>query len=75
MNMNILEVVTPPPANYHDCSTRNNFWEEKFTSVNMKSCGRCNDSKHREINNGDHYIILEISYKFDYMDKREVKYS
>ena len=70
--MTLLAVVTSPPAIYHGCSTWNNFWEEKFTPVNMKSCVRINVRKHKEINNGEKYIILDISSKLDFLDKREV---
>ena len=38
----------------------------------MKSCGRRNVRKHRDIKNGEKYILLDISSKIDYMDKREV---
>ena len=37
----------------------------------MTSCGRHNVSKHREIENGDQYIILDISSKIYCIDKRE----
>ena len=60
MNIKFLTVLKPPPAIYHDFSTRKKFWEEKFTLVNMTSCGRLNVRKHREINNGEQYIILDI---------------
>ena len=68
MNMKILVVVTPPSV-YHGCSTRNMFWEEKFTlgeftPVNMKIYGSHDVRKHREINNGEKYITLDISLKF-----------
>ena len=59
MNMNLLAIVTPPSI-YHGCSTQKMFWEGKFTdeenstlgefsAVNMKTCGRQNFGKHREI--------------------------
>ena len=38
----------------------------------MTSCGRQNVGKHREIKNGDKYIILDISYKLGCLDKRKV---
>ena len=50
--MKFLAVVTPSPAIYHGLSTWKKFWEEKFTPVNMTSCGRHNVRKHREIKNG-----------------------
>ena len=63
MNMELLAVVTPLSI-YHDLSTQNTFWEEKFTceekftpgefeAVNIKSCGHCNVRKHREIKGRD----------------------
>ena len=70
--MNFLSVATPPPDIYHGCSTCKTFWEEKLTPVNMTSCGRRNVRKHREINNGEQYIILDIPSNIDCMDKREV---
>ena len=69
--MKLLSVVTPPLEIYHGCSTQKTFWEEKITTVNMTSCGMQNVRKHRYIKNGDQYIILDISYKLDCMDKRE----
>ena len=66
--MKLLAVVTPPPDIYHGCSTWKMFWEEKFTMVNMKSCGRQNVRNH----NGEQYIILDISSKLDFMENREV---
>ena len=57
MNMNLLEVVTPPSI-YHGCSTRKTFWEEKFTVEENLTLGelsaanvfgRHNVRKHREI--------------------------
>ena len=46
-----LEVVTPKSI-YHGFSTQKTFWEEKFTPVNTKSCGRINFRKHRDTKNG-----------------------
>ena len=78
MNMNILSVVTPPSI-YHGCSTRKTFWEEKFTgkenlflAVDMKNCGRRNVRKHKEIMGSDKYVTLEISSKFDSLDKMKI---
>ena len=75
MNMNILAVVTLPSI-YHGCSTRKSFWEEKFTgeeklfsTVNMKNCGLHNVRKHREIKSSDKYVTLDISLKFDTLEK------
>ena len=70
--MKFLGVVTPPPAIYHGCSTWKTLSEEKFTPVNMKRFRRRNFNKHREINNGDQYIILDISYNIDSLYNREV---
>ena len=80
--MKFLFVVTPPSI-YHGCSTRKTFWEEKFTgkkqylfeSVNMSNCGQRNVRKNKEIKVSDKYVtlnmyeILNISEKFDDMDK------
>ena len=82
MNMNILAVVTPPSI-YHGCSTRKKLWEEKFTgeenftlgefsAVNMKNGGRRNVRKHRNIKGFDKYINLNISLKFDSLDKMRI---
>ena len=82
--MNFLVVVDPPSV-YHGCSTRNTFWEEKFTgkkqdlfeSVNMRNCGRRNVRKHKEIKGSDErvtlnmYDILNISEEFHDLDKTE----
>ena len=70
MSIKLLSVVTLPQDIYHGCFTRKTFWEEKFTPVNMTSFGRHNIRKHREINNGEKYIIFDISSKIDCMDKR-----
>ena len=72
MNMKFLAIVPPPAAIYHGSSTKKTFWEDKFILVNVKSCGKRNVRKKREINNGEQYIILEISTKLDCMYKREV---
>ena len=78
MNMNILEVVTPPSI-YHCCSTRKKFWEEKYTgeenlfsTANVKSFFRSNVRKHREIKGSDKYVTLDISLKFDNMNKMKI---
>ena len=75
--MNFLVVVTPPSI-YHGCSTRKTFWEEKFTgkenlflSVNMKNCGRRKVRKHKEIRGSDKIVTLDISAKFDSLNKME----
>ena len=73
--MKLLVVVTPPSI-YHGCSTRKMFWEEKFTgkkdlfqSMNMKNCGRRKVRKHKEIKGSDKIITLNISEKFDSLNK------
>ena len=73
--MKLLAVVTPSSI-YYGCSTRKMLWEEKFTvkkslflSVNMKNCGRRKVRKHKEIRGSDKYAPLEISEKFDSLEK------
>ena len=68
--MQLLAVVTPPPAIYHGYSTQKTFWEDKFIPVNMTICGRHNVRKHRDIKNGDQYIILDISSNINFLDNR-----
>ena len=85
MNTKLLEVVTPTSI-YHGCSTQKMFWKEKFTgeeiftlgefsAVNMKNYGRCNVSKHKEIKGSDKYTTLNISLKFDSLDKMRITFS
>ena len=76
--MKFLAVVTPLSI-YHGCSTRKTFWEEKFAgkedlfqSVDMKHCGRRNVRKHKEIRGSDKYVTLDISSKFDSLDKMKI---
>ena len=64
--MTLLEVLTPPSF-YRGCSTQKLFCEEKFTPVNMKKGVRCNVRKHREIEDSDKYITLEIYLYFGSM--------
>ena len=78
INMKLLEVVKPPYI-YHGFSTRKTFWEEKFTDeeklfsfVNIKNCDRRNVSKHKEIKGSDKYVTLDISLKFDSLDKMKI---
>ena len=73
--MKFLVVVTPPSTD-HVWSTRKTFWEEKFTgkealflSINMKNCGRRKVRKHKEIKGSDKYVTLDISSKFDSLNK------
>ena len=42
--------------------------------MNMKSFGRRNVRKHRDIKNGEKYITLDISLKFGIMDKMKITY-
>ena len=78
MNMKLLSVVTPPSI-YHGCSTHKTFWEENFTgkeklfsSVNMKNCVRRNVRKHKEIKGSDKYVTLDISLKFENLEKMKI---
>ena len=75
--MKFLLVITPPSI-YYGCSTRKTFWEEKFTvkkdlfqSVNMKNCGRRKVRKHKEIKVSDNIVTLNVSEKFDSLNKME----
>ena len=72
MNMKFLAVVTPPSDIYYDLSTWKTLWEENFTPVNMTICGSHNIRKHRDINNNEQYIILDVYSKLYYMVKKEV---
>ena len=73
--MKLLVVLTPRSI-YHGCSNQKTFREEKFTvkdilflSVNMKNCGCSNVRKHKEIKGSDKYVTLDISLKFDSLEK------
>ena len=82
--MKILVFATPTSI-YHGCSSRKTFWEEKFTgkkqfffeSMNMRNCGQRKVRKQKEIKGSDKcvtlnmYEILNISEKFDDLDKME----
>ena len=75
--MKLLAVVTPPSI-YHGCSTWKTFWEGKFKgrenlfpSMNIKFCGRCKVRKHKEIRGSDKIATLDISAKFDSLNKME----
>ena len=77
--MKLLAIKTPPCI-YHGCSTRKTFWEEKFTGeenlfsdVNMKNGIRRNIRKHRDIKGSDKYVTLDISLKFDSLEKMKIK--
>ena len=69
--MNLLSVVTPTSI-YHGWYNRRGFCEEKFTPVNMRSCGFHNVRKYIKIKNSEHYIALDISLQLDCLDKREL---
>ena len=73
--MKFLVVVTPPSI-YHGCSTRKTFWEGNFTgkkdlfqSVNMKNYGRRKVKKPKEIKGSDKIFTLNVSAKFDSLNK------
>ena len=75
--MKFLVVVTPTSI-YHGCSTQKTFWEGNFTgkqelfqSVNMKNCGRRKVRKHKEIKGSDKIVALNVSAKFDSLNKME----
>ena len=79
--MNLLTVVAPPSI-YHGCSTRKTVWEGKFIhkeffflAMNMKHCGCQNVRKHKEIKVSDKYATLDISSKFDSLDKMYITFS
>ena len=81
MNMKLPADVTPPYI-YHGCSTRKTFWEEKlkgkedlFLSVNKKFFYSHKVRKHKEIKVSNKYVTLNISLKFDSVDKIETTYS
>ena len=40
--------------------------------MNKKNCGRSNVRKHKEIKGSDNYVTLDISLKFDKMDKMKI---
>ena len=76
--MKFLVVVTPPSI-YHVFSTWKTFWEEKFTgkenlflAMNMKNDGRHNVRKHKDIKGSDKYVTLDISSKFESLDKMKI---
>ena len=81
MNMNLLAVVTALSI-YHGCSTRKMFWEEIFTgeeklfsAANTKNCCRRNVRTYKKIKGSDNYVNLDISLKFDSLDKMKIKSS
>ena len=48
---------------------------DEFSAVNIKYCGRCNFKKHRDIKGSDNYVALDISLKFDSLNKTRITYS
>ena len=72
--MKLLAFVTTLSI-YHSWCTQKTFWEEKFIQVNMRNCGHHNVRKHRDIKNGDQYVVLGISLKFGDLDKIKIKSS
>ena len=69
--MKFPAVVTPPYI-YHGWFIWKMFCEEKFTPVKMRSCGHHNVRKHKEINNSDKYISLDVSLQINCLDNMEV---
>ena len=43
-----------------------------FLAANIKNCGHRNVRKHKEIKGSDKYVTLEISSKFDILDKIKI---
>ena len=79
--MKFLVVVTPLSI-YHGYFTQKTFWEVKFTgkkdlfqSMNMKIFCRHKVRKHKEIKGSDKILTLDISAKFDSLNKMETTYS
>ena len=77
--MKLLVVVTPLSI-YYGFATQKTFWEEKFTgqehfflAVDMKNCGCRNVRKHKDIKGSDRYVTLDISSKFDTLDKMKIR--
>ena len=78
--MRLLSIVTLPSIQ-NGCVTWKTFWEENFTgeenlflAVNTKTCGCRNVRKHREIKKIYKYTTLDISLKFDSLDKTKITY-
>ena len=81
MNMKLQTVVTPASI-YYGFSTLKMFWEGNFTgdknlflAMNMKNRDCRNVRKHREIKGSDKYVTLDISLKFDSLEKMKIKSS
>ena len=69
--MKFLVVVTSPSI-YHSCSNRKTFWEESSRFVLVcehKNGGHRKVRKHKEIKNSDQIVTLDISEKFDSLNK------
>ena len=69
-------MIVTPPSIYHGFYTRKTFWEEHFTgkkdlfqSVSMKNCVRRKVRKHKDIKGSDKIVTLNISEKFDSLNK------
>ena len=43
-----------------------------FLAVDMKNCGRRNVRKHKEIKGSDKYVTLDVSLKFDSLEKMKL---
>ena len=76
--MKLLSFVTPPSI-YHVFSTWKMFWEENstgeeklFSAVNAKHCCCRNVSKQTEIKDSDKYFTLNISLKFDSLERMKI---
>ena len=76
--MKFLLIVTPPSI-YHGFSTWKTFWEGKLTGkkdlfqyVNMKNGGRRKVRKHKEIKGSDKIVTLNVSAKFDSLNKKKI---
>ena len=78
-----LPAVVTPPSIYHGSSTLKTFWGEKFTGeenftlgelsdVNMNGFGRRNVRKHIDMKGSDKYFTLNISLKFESLDKMRI---
>ena len=74
-NINLLAVVTPQyifimvdPLRRRS-GTKSSQARIFFSDMNMKNCGHRNVRKHRDIKGSDKYVTLDISLKFDSLDK------
>ena len=69
----LLAVVTSSSI-YHYFPTWKMFWEEEFIPVTLRSFGKWNVQKHKEIKNGEQYNDLDIYLELGCLDKQEVTY-